>query len=160
MLSVGSSSKNPQPPATQRVAGNLRLATWIARIAFAAVFAINVQCATGFVAQPGQFLGAYELAGASGEVAIRGVGIVFLMWNATYPAFIIAPRRFRVLGWVVLVQQVVGLIGESMLLVSLPAGHAMLASSLQRFIAFDGIGLAVMAASFAFLLVVERSLDR
>lgn len=130
---------------------------WFARVAFAAVFALNVMCALQFVIDPGSYAGAYELEGVAGEAAVRGIGIAFLMWNATYPAFIAAPSRFRVLGWVILAQQAIGLVGESLLLCSLPAGHDVLASSVMRFIAFDGAGLVLMGVAFALLVVRSRT---
>ncbi len=131
----------------------MKAATWFARVAFAAVFAVNVQCALSFALSPADFAGAYELSGVAGEAAVRGIGIAFLMWNATYPAFIVAPLRFRVLGWVVLAQQAIGLVGESLLLFGLPAGHDALAASVTRFIAFDAAGLVLMGIAFACLLV-------
>lgn len=134
-----------------------RRATWIVRIAFAAVFAVNVQCALSFAFAPGDYAAAYELSGVAGEAAVRGIGIAFLMWNVTYPAFIVAPDRFRVLGWVILAQQLVGLVGESMLLFLLPAGHDVLAASVVRFIAFDGGGLVLMGAAWAYALSRGRA---
>lgn len=134
----------------------MKAATWFARVAFAAVFAINVQCALSFALWPEAYAGAYELSGVAGEAAVRGIGIAFLMWNATYPAFIASPKRFAPLGWVILAQQAIGLVGESLLLFGLPAGHDVLAASVERFIAFDGIGLVVMGAAFAWFLHVNR----
>ena len=133
-----------------------RRAIWFVRLAFAAVFVVNVQCALQFVLVPGAFAGAYELDGVAGEAAVRGIGIAFLMWNATYPAFVAAPGRFRVLGWVILVQQAIGLVGESLLLCGLPSGHEVLAVSVVRFIVFDGVGLVLMGAAFACMLVAQR----
>ncbi|MDE8703498.1 hypothetical protein PZH32_11075 [Adlercreutzia equolifaciens] len=129
----------------------LTAATWIARLCFAFVFVVNVQCALGFALTPEAYMGAYELAGVPGRVAAQGIGIAFLMWNCTYPAFIAAPRRFTALGVVILAQQVVGLIGESLIRATLPAGHELLASSINLFITFDAVGLILMGASFAFL---------
>ena len=131
-------------------------ATWFARIAFAVVFVVNVQCALQFAFAPAQSAAAYELSGVAGEAAVRGIGIAFLMWNATYPAFIVSPRRFKVLGWVILAQQAIGLVGETALFLGLPEGHAVLAASVLRFIAFDGAGLVLMAVAFACLLVIGR----
>lgn len=134
----------------------MKAATWFARVAFAAVFVINVQCALSFALWPEAYAGAYELSGVAGEAAVRGIGIAFLMWNATYPAFIASPKRFVPLGWVILAQQAIGLVGESLLLFGLPAGHDVLAASVMRFIAFDGVGLVVMGAAFAWFLHVNR----
>ena len=52
---------------------------------------------------------------------------------------------------VVLVQQAIGLVGETAILLGLPGGHKMLAASILRFIAFDAAGLVLMAAAFAWL---------
>ena len=137
----------------------MKAATWFVRVAFAAVFVVNVQCALSFALWPEAFAGAYELgsAGVAGEAAVRGLGIAFLMWNCTYPAFVVTPARFRVLGWVILAQQAVGLVGESLLLAALPAGHDVLAASILRFIAFDGGGLVLMAVAFAVFLFARRA---
>lgn len=134
----------------------MKAATWFARVAFTAVFAVNVQCALSFVLFPGDFAAAYELGGVAGEAAVRGIGIAFLMWNATYPAFVVSPQRFRVLGWVILAQQVIGLVGESLLLAGLPAGHDVLAASVMRFVAFDGAGLVLMGIAFACMIIVDK----
>lgn len=134
----------------------MKAATWFVRVAFAAVFVVNVQCALSFVLSPAGFAGAYELDGVAGEAAVRGIGIAFLMWNATYPAFIVAPQRFRALGWVILAQQAIGLVGESALLAGLPAGHDVLAASVTRFIAFDGAGLVLMGIAFALMLIADK----
>ena len=138
----------------------MRSAIWAIRIAFALVLAVNVQCALQFAFTPGDFAAAYELEGVPGEAAVRGLGIAFLMWNATYPAFIAAPRRFPVLGWVILAQQAIGLVGESALLFGLPAGHDMLAESVTRFIAFDAAGLAIMGITWGFMVYHERFASR
>ncbi|BAK43585.1 hypothetical protein [Eggerthella sp. YY7918] len=137
-------------------ARGMQAATWGVRAAFAIVFVANVQCAVSFVLWPAAYAPAYELAGATGSAAVQGIGVAFLMWNATYPAVIASPRRFRALAVVVLVQQVIGLVGESFIRATLPAGHAVLAASIDRFIAFDGVGLVLMAAAFAWLVAVER----
>ena len=50
----------------------------------------------------------------------------------------------------------IGLVGETALFLGLPEGHAVLAASVLRFIAFDGAGLVLMAVAFACLLVIGR----
>jgi hypothetical protein len=57
------------------------------------------------------------------------------------------PRRQRVSLWQVLVMQALGVIGESAILLGLPDGHALLAASLLRFIAFDAAGLPLLGAA-------------
>lgn len=122
-----------------------------ARIVVAAVFLINVQCALSFALQPASFAGAYELSGVSGNVAVQGIGVAFLMWNATYPVVIANPRRYRAVFLIVLAQQAIGLVGETAILLGLPAGHEVLAASILRFIAFDAAGFIAMLAAFAAL---------
>ena len=135
-----------------------RAPAWACRAAFALVFVVNVHCALSFVIDPAPYAAGFELASAGlpGQVAVRGMGIAFLMWNCTYPLVIWQPGRHRVLAGVVLAQQAVGLAGETAIYLGLPAGHAALAASIGRFIAFDGFGLVVMAVTLAWLLLAER----
>ena len=121
---------------------------WAARLAVGAVFLLNVQCALSFILWPGRSAAGFQLAGVPGETAVRGLGIAFLMWNATYPLVLWDPRKQRTLFGVVLAQQLIGLIGETWLLLTLPVGHDALAASIARFAVFDGVGLLVMAAAF------------
>ncbi len=130
-----------------------RASQWFCRIAYTVVFVLNVQCALSFCIVPDQFMGAYELSGTAGRAAVQGIGIAFLMWNATYPPVIASPQRFRSLAVVVLVQQAIGLVGESLLRASLPVQNGVLAESITRFIWFDGAGLILMAAALATLAV-------
>ena len=124
-----------QPADTNDLPVRVRRAAWLARAAFLLVFAINVP----------------------GAAAVQGLGIAFLMWNATYPAVIASPLRFRAVAVIVLVQQAIGLAGESWLRFGLPAGHAALSASIERFILFDAAGLVLMAAAFGWLLWVKRA---
>ena len=121
---------------------------WITRVLVALVFAINVQCAVQFILWPGAYTAAYQVEGASAEVMVRTVGICFLMWNATYPPVFVHPDRYRVLFGVVIAQQLIGLVGESLLLTSLQPGLDVLASSIVRFIVFDAAGLVLLAVAF------------
>jgi len=133
-----------------------KAACWGVRVAYAAVFVLNVTCALSFIVDPAPFAKGFELSGVPGETAVRGIAIAFLMWNATYPAVIASPTRFVPLAVVVLVQQTIGLVGETLLLLSLPAGHDVLASSIIRFVVFDAGGLVAMAAACTWLLLSLR----
>ncbi|MBI3161993.1 MAG: hypothetical protein HYZ23_05770 [Chloroflexi bacterium] len=117
---------------------------WTTRLLVAVVTAWNVQAAIAFIASPGSFVYAYELSGAVGEAAIRGLGILFLMWNVPYGFAAVHPVRYR-LGLVcALLMQSIGLIGESYIYFTLPTGHEILQSSVLRFILFDGTGLVLL----------------
>lgn len=120
------------------------------------MFCLNVVCALQFIIDPASHLAAYELQGDSGAAAIRGIGVAFLMWNATYPPVIVSPTRFRTLGWVVIAQQVIGLVGETYILGTLGAEHVLLRASIMRFIAFDTGGLVIMLAAFIWLTLTLR----
>lgn len=134
-----------------------RVWVWVVHVAFAVVFIVNMQCALVFVFDPASYAPAYQLSGPEGNAAVAGIGVAFLMWNCTYPLFIWQPARFRVLGWIILVQQLIGLLGESIIYASLPVGYELLKAGIMGFIAFDGFGLALMAASFLPWLWVSRS---
>ena len=121
---------------------------WAARILVLVVFAINVLCAVQFIISPEHYVAAYQVEGAASTAIVRSIGICFLMWNATYPPVIARPQKHRVLFGVVIAQQVIGLVGESMLLASLGPGLDVLASSIQRFIAFDAGGLVLLVIAF------------
>jgi hypothetical protein len=126
--------------------------TWVTRFLVLTVFAINLHCVISFIFTPERSLDAFELAGVPGTVAIQGIGIAFLMWNATYPLVIFNPRKYRALFVVVLVQQIIGLVGESIIYLALPAGHQVLGESILRFIVFDAAGLLLLAVGFALTL--------
>ncbi len=139
---------------------SIKAASWISRLAVAIVFAINLWCAFGFIIDPGGYMGAYELAGVSGKVAIQGIGVAFLMWNATYPLVLVNPAKHRTLFAIVLAQQLIGIAGESVILLTLEAGHSLLRASIMRFIAFDAGGLFLMAFAFALLVTAMRKASR
>ena len=121
---------------------------WGARTLIAAVFIANLSAALPFILNPERFTHGFEISGIPGEVSVRGLGVLFLMWNATYPPVIARPGRFRMLFSVMLVQQVIGLLGETLMWWSLPAGYATLQATGMRFILFDGIGLVLLFVAF------------
>lgn len=129
-----------------RQSSNRRI--WAARLLIAAVFFVNVQCALQFLIWPGAYTAAYELTGPSAETIVQSFGICFLMWNATYPPAIAQPGRHRVLLGVIIAQQVIGLVGESLLYVNLDPSLVVLGSSIMRFIAFDAAGLICLICAF------------
>lgn len=126
-----------------------RTRLWLARLLVAVVFVWNLQCALIFVFDPVSAMGAYQLSGAVGSATLQGVGVAFLMWNATYPAVIVSPNRFRSLFVVVLIQQVIGLVGETWIITHLGPGTEVLVGSILRFIIFDGVGLILLVIAFA-----------
>ncbi|MFR7404629.1 MAG: hypothetical protein ACLUW6_08530 [Coriobacteriaceae bacterium] len=146
---IGKDSASPQ-----KVPRRVTAATWVVRLCFA--FRVRRERAVrpGVRTRARAYMGAYELGGVPGRVATQGIGIAFLMWNCTYPLVIWRPERHR--ASVVLAQQVVGLVGESLIRATLPAGRDLLASSIDLFIAFDAIGLVLMAASWGIFFLLEK----
>ena len=124
-----------------------RRTDWLARLALVVVFFFNVSCALAFVVRPAAYAPGFEVSGVVGEVLVRGIGILFLMWNVTYPLAIWDPWRYRWLFLIIIVQQAIGLMGETWMLLTLPAGHTALATTGWRFVVFDGGGLVAMLAT-------------
>ena len=137
---------------------NYRCATlWLARLALAVVFFFNVSCALAFIARPEAYAPGFEVSGVAGEALVRGMGILFLMWNVTYPLAIWHPRRYRWLFLIVIVQQAIGLAGETWMLLTLPPGHTALTATGYRFVAFDGGGFVAMLVTS---VLMHRCLSR
>ena len=121
---------------------------WGARILVASVFIANLTAAIPFILFPDRFAHGFEITGIPGEVSVRGLGILFLMWNATYPPVVLFPDRYRVLFTVMLVQQIIGLLGETAMWLTLPSIHTALRATGARFILFDGVGLIFLLFAF------------
>jgi hypothetical protein len=123
---------------------SLRVRLWAARILIGAVIVWNVQCAVAFLAAPGKYAPGFELAGPAGEAIVRGLGVLFLMWNVPYVVALLHPVRHRTSLYEAVAMQAIGLAGESLILWGLGAGHSAVSSTVQRFIAFDGAGLVAL----------------
>lgn len=118
---------------------------WAARVLIGAVFLWNVQCALAFLAAPAAYAPGFELSGATGEAVVRGLGVLFLMWNVPYAVALWHPARRRVSLYEALAMQAIGVVGESLILAALPVAHAVARASIARFVAFDGAGLVALA---------------
>jgi len=95
----------------------------------------------------------FELTGVPGAAAVRGTGILFVMWNVPYLVALWNPRKYRLILGIAIVMQLVGLVGESFILLTLPDRHPLLSSSILRFIIFDGSGLLFLVVA---LWLVKR----
>jgi hypothetical protein len=133
-----------------------RAAAWFARLALSVVFFFNTTCAVAFIRRPEAYAPSFEVSGTAGAALVRGMGLLFLMWNVTYPLAIWNPQGHRWLFAIILLQQAIGVIGETWMVLTLPPGHETLAASGLRFIAFDAGGLIAMGVAFA-LLQISRS---
>jgi hypothetical protein len=122
----------------------LDLRLWAARLLIAVVVAWNLQCALVFFLNPGAFAPGFELTGIPGETAVRGFAVLFVMWNIPYLLALWNPNLHRISLWEALAMQSVGVIGESLILFSIPDGYSTLNASLLRFITFDAAGVALL----------------
>jgi len=128
---------------------------WVARVLIAIVLTWNLEAAISFLVSPAPYLAAFELQGLPGEIAVAGTGLLFLMWQVPYVFAMVNPMKFKVSLIEALVMQSIGLVGESLLLTRITSEHAMLSSSITRFILFDGIGVVLLGG--ALVLVCLRT---
>ena len=117
---------------------------FLSRATIALVILWNVQCAITFLVWPDHFVSSFDLAGVPGEAAIRGVGVLFLMWNVPYAIAFWHPIRYRISHLEAIAMQTIGLLGETLIWMSLSPAQRVLRSSLLRFMAFDGAGLVLL----------------
>lgn len=119
----------------------------LARILTGIVFLVNVQCALVFLFWPGMYAGSFELSGAPGQAMVRGLGVLFLMWNVPYALALWNPIRYRLALCMAIVMQAIGLLGETWIVLSIPDAHISIQSTIARFVAFDAFGLVLLLAS-------------
>jgi hypothetical protein len=124
-----------------------RLATirlWFGRLLIGSVLLWNVQCAIAFLSAPETYAPGFGLGGPAGEAMVRGMGVLFLMWNVPYAVAFWHPVRHRLSLYEAVAMQAIGLVGESLILWSLRSEYTVVAASVVRFIAFDGAGLVLL----------------
>ena len=121
---------------------------WLTRGLIALVTAWNLQAALLFILWPERYAPGFELTGIPGTAAVRGTGILFLMWNVPYVVALWHPYKYKLALVMALVMQLIGLVGESVILFNLPDGHTLLRASIMRFITFDAIGLVLLLGAF------------
>jgi hypothetical protein len=127
---------------------------WVARLLIALVVFFNLQAALAFLLNPEAYTPGFELSGIAGMAALRGIAVLFIMWNIPYLVALSEPRRNRRSLFEALAMQAVGLIGESTILFTLPAGNALLHTSILRFVEFDLGGL--VALGLAAVMISKR----
>lgn len=125
------------------------------RMLIGAVLFINLQAAAVFIINPAAYTSGFEVSGIPGQKLVQGMGILFVMWNVPYIFAFIQPVRNRVALLSAVIMQAIGVIGESLLLATLPMDHSNLVITARRFIAFDGAGLAALIVA---LWIVQKSI--
>ncbi len=121
-----------------------RIKPHIPRILIGLIALWNLQAALVFILWPDAYAPGFELSGIPGAVAVRGMGILFVMWTVPYLIAAWRPVEYFIAVQIALVMQAIGVFGEMFIFFSLPAGHQMLNDALFRFIGFDGAGLILL----------------
>lgn len=117
---------------------------------------LNLQAAFLFLLWPEDFYQGFELIGEPGIALIRGMGLLFLMWNIPYLVAMWHPLRHFTSLVEAVVMQAIGVLGESLLLLALPGEHPVLESSVMRFIYFDGGGLVLLLTALILVWTLKR----
>jgi hypothetical protein len=112
---------------------------------------MNLQCAFAFLIAPQGFAPSFELTGVVGESMIRGMGVLFVMWNIPYIFAFIHPVRYKTSLLEAMLMQFTGFAGESLIWLSLPLQHEIVRSSIFRFMVFDGAGFIVLVIAWIIL---------
>ena len=118
--------------------------TNLARLLIGIVFLVNVQCALVFLLWPDKYAGSFELSGVPGEAMLRGLGVLFLMWNVPNAVALWNPIRYRLALWIAIAMQAIGLVGEILIAISIPVEYIVIRSAIARFVVFDAVGLAML----------------
>jgi hypothetical protein len=119
----------------------------LARVFIGVVILFNLQAAVVFLLWPDQYITSFELEGAVGGAMLRGLGVLFVMWNVPYVVAMWHPVRQRISLYEALAMQTIGLVGETAIYLSLLAVHDLLRPSIMRFITFDALGLVLLAVT-------------
>ena len=121
------------------------------------VLAMNLQCAFAYILNPMPYVAPFELSGEAGRAAIIGIGILFVMWQVPYVFALAHPLRNRRSLLEAVLMQAIGLVGETLLLRSIPMVHTTLRASILRFIIFDAAGLLLLLAAAVFTFPLLKS---
>lgn len=119
-----------------------------ARLLIGLVIFFNLQAAILFIISPAAYSAGFEVGGVAGEKLVQGMGILFLMWNVPYIYALIDPIWHRTSLHQAIIMQAIGVVGESILWLTLPPGHPAMESTVVRFAIFDGSGLIALWAAF------------
>ena len=125
---------------------------WISRILIAAVTVMNVQAAFQYMLTPQNYAYGFEMTGAAGDAMLRGMGLLFLMWNIPYMFAAYHPVRHFISVVEAVIMQFIGVTGETLILLGMPEGHPLIEASVKRFIIFDGSGLVFLAVAMLLVL--------
>ncbi len=96
----------------------------LARSSIGVVILFNLQAAAVFLLWPERYATGFELGGAVGGAMLRGLGVLFVMWNVPYAVALWHPVRQRISLYEALAMQTIGLDGEAIIFTTLPNIHS------------------------------------
>jgi len=127
----------------------------ISRLLIGLVLLINLQSAFIYLLWPERYAPGFEMTGDIGAAMVRGMGVLFVMWNVPYVVALWNPARYHSALYIAIAMQAIGLVGETWIYLSLPVVHAAARASIMRFIIFDALGLlALLGAAW-----ISRQID-
>lgn len=136
----------------------LIIRVWVSRSIIAIVFGMNILCALFFILTPERYTSAFELSVGTGGVIVRGMGILFLMWNVPYFVAMLHPLKHRLSLIEACVMQFFGAGGEIILLLGMINTQSRQRITLERFAIFDGLGLLLLLVSLLLVTVKPKAI--
>ena len=130
---------------------------FLPRLLIFLVLAMNLQCALAYIFNPLPYVAPFELSGEPGRAAVVGIGILFVMWQVPYVFALVHPERNRRSLLEAILMQAIGLVGESLLLRSIPLAHTALRASILRFIIFDAGGLLLLLTAAVIIFRIKKA---
>ena len=132
---------------------------WFSRFLIILVTAWNLQAALAFFIWPQAYAPSFELGGAPGFAAVRGIAVLFVMWNVPYVLAAWHPTKHLASLKEAIAMQTIGVAGETAIFLSLYTQHATLQHSILRFIWFDAAGLVALCTAWYFAIQSVNSAD-
>lgn len=124
-----------------------------ARRAIASLFILfvaawNIQAGIQFLVNPEKYSWGFYLTGYAAEKAVQGVGLLFIMWTVPYLFAAIRPDMERLLLFACITAQTVGVIGEALILSSIPTDFPAMQFTISRFLIFDAAGILFLLSAY------------
>jgi len=129
---------------------------WLARALISLLLFLNLQCALVFLWHPEDYMAGFGLGGAAGMGMLRGLGLLFVMWNVPYVFACVHPIKYRISLIEALIMQAIGLLGETLILLYGNYQNTLIQATIKRFILFDGMGLLLLLLAFALTRSTEK----